>query len=338
MKLEKENPFWRIYYLKKKHSVERNLHTFVKQAISSQLKVNLSSEAKQAIDYSVLRIGGKRIRPILTYLAHDIVGGNSPFINRLAIISELPHKGSLLEDDIDDHAEQRDKKLPTYKVFGLVTTTEAFKFLYSIPQSLIESLPIVLGDKNYLNAEYSRLADRARQGQQKDIGWSAGRYFPTPTEYLEMCEEKCAAFEYAIRIGALAGGATTSETEALIKIGNYAATSFQIMDDLLGLRVGSDDFGSDIREGKKTLPAIYTCQELNKSKRLIEILSLHSNNRSLINEAVGIMKRNGAIDKTREDALALAKKAQDMLKEKFPNSKYRKIFSSIITYGVMRND
>lgn len=151
-----------------------------------------------------------------------------------------------------------------------------------------------------------------------------------------MCEEKCAAFEYAIRIGAIFGGATEKQTNALIIASNQVATAFQLTDDLLALRKGSDDFGSDISEGKKTLPVI---QALNKniSSRLLDILSLHTDDPDLISEAILTINKAGGIKRTEYIASELTAEAILSLKNIFPDTRFRRILLSIINYGITRN-
>lgn len=101
---------WELYYLRKKRKAERTMQKFLSRKECS----NLSPTVFAVVKYGVLQTGGKRVRPVLTYLIHDLVGGNNPYIDYLAILAELPHRGSLLEDDIDDHARQRDRKPPAF--------------------------------------------------------------------------------------------------------------------------------------------------------------------------------------------------------------------------------
>jgi len=93
------------------------------------------------------------------------------------------------------------------------------------------------------------------EGQALDMAFM-DRHDVTIDEYFSMIEKKTAKLlEMAVRIGALVGGGTTREIEALRTFARDIGISFQLQDDLLDL-VGSEDFGKapggDIVEGKRT--------------------------------------------------------------------------------------
>ncbi len=324
---------WQVYYLRKKQKAEQSLRRFIAQINVSDLTHN----AYAAVEHGILHTNGKRVRPVLTYLIHDLVGGDNPYIDDLAILAELPHRGSLLEDDLDDNAKQRDGKPPTFSLFGKGATMEACAFLYNSPRLILSSLPIDNTQRQGMINEYIRLAKRARKGQEKDVQWGINDYIPSVEEYLQMCEEKCAAFEYAIRVGTEFGGATKKQTEILVTAGNQAATAFQLIDDLISLREGSDDFGSDISEGKKTLPVIHATFNYDSAK-LISILSQHSDDHNLIKEAVLILNDSGGIKETENVARKLTDNAISLITDIFPDSKFKRILFSIINYGINRNE
>jgi geranylgeranyl pyrophosphate synthase len=57
---------------------------------------------------TVLLAGGKRLRPLLILLAHEIAGGSDEYdIMPLALAFELIHTATLVHDDINDEASQR---------------------------------------------------------------------------------------------------------------------------------------------------------------------------------------------------------------------------------------
>lgn len=325
---------WQVYYLRKKQLTERTLNQFIRQSAG----LSLTPNAYAAVEHGVLLTSGKRVRPVLTHLVHDLVGGKNPYINKLAILAELPHRGSLLEDDIDDHAKQRDGKPPAFYLFGKDATMAACAFLYKSPRLILDSLPVDDLIKQRMLEEYARLSNRAREGQRKDVQWGKENYIPTVEEYLKMCEEKCAAFEYAIRVGAEFGGASTQQVEILVEAGNKAATAFQLVDDLLSLRQGSDDYGSDISEGKKTLPVIYASHTGALSRRLLDILSSGTDDIALTEEAILILNRTGGIKRSEETVQKLAEEAIILVQRRFTDSKFRKILFSIINYGVTRSE
>jgi geranylgeranyl pyrophosphate synthase len=217
----------------------------------------------EAITYSVLA-GGKRARIILVYLVHDLVSGHfDPYwLGQSSLLAELPHRGSLIEDDIDDHATQRDGRPAVHIAFGANPeegkhiAMAAANLLYESPRLILERLPIPDATRSFLRDEYQRLTDEAREGQRLDLLYSTSSDLPTLDEYMEMCRLKCAAFEYAFVVGATLGQASQQNLDALREASRLAAVAFQLTDDVQSYDPTSEDFLSDLMEGKPTAPII----------------------------------------------------------------------------------
>ena len=115
--------------------------------------------------------------------------------------------------------------------------------------------------------ELVNMTRRTIEGQALDIGWARdGRYDITPEDYLVMATHKTAHYSGAVplAIGAIIGGGTEAEIEALRNYGLDTGLAFQIQDDLLNL-VGDEestqkDFRNDITEGKRTLMVVHALQ------------------------------------------------------------------------------
>ena len=113
-------------------------------------------------------------------------------------------------------------------------------------------------------SELIEMTRRTIEGQALDIGWARdGRYDITPEDYLVMATHKTAHYSGAVplAVGAIIGGGTAEEVEALRSYGLDTGLAFQIQDDLLNL-IGSEestkkDFRSDITEGKRTLVVVH---------------------------------------------------------------------------------
>ena len=145
-------------------------------------------------------------------------------------------------------------------------------------------------------SEMIEMTRRTIEGQALDIGWARdGRYDITPEDYLVMATHKTAHYSGAVplAIGAIVGGGTEQQIEALRSYGLDTGLAFQIQDDLLNL-IGSEestkkDFRSDITEGKRTLMVVHALQNSSKRERLIEILSSKEKDSAVLAEAVDIM-------------------------------------------------
>ena len=143
-----------------------------------------------------------------------------------------------------------------------------------------------------------------------------------------------------LAIGALVGGGSEAEIEALRNHGLDTGLAFQIQDDLLNL-VGAEeatkkDFRSDITEGKRTLVVVHALQSSSDRDRLIEILSSKEKDPAVLQEAVDIMEASGSIDYARTYAENLTQIAKNRLTEMVPPSDARDLLVSMADWFVSR--
>ena len=143
-------------------------------------------------------------------------------------------------------------------------------------------------------------------------------------------------------LGAIIGGGTEMEIEALRNYGLDTGLAFQIQDDLLNL-VGSEestkkDFRSDITEGKRTLMVVHALANANQDdrSRLIEILSAKEKDSAVLSEAVEIMERAGSIDYARSYAENLTSIAKNRLVDMVKPSAARDMLVSMADWFVNR--
>ena len=144
-----------------------------------------------------------------------------------------------------------------------------------------------------------------------------------------------------LAVGAIIGGGTDEQIEALRDFGMAAGLAFQVQDDVLNL-VGTKestgkDFRSDITEGKRTLVAIHALANAPERGRLLEIFAAHTGDSVLLDEAVGIMKAAGSIDYARHYARELVVGAKHRLQETLPASTARKLLQSMADFFVKRS-
>ena len=178
------------------------------------------------------------------------------------------HTAALIHDDIADEAELRRGEPCMHLTEGMGLAINAGDLALSLVNGTVVS------DENLDDATKVRviteLIDMTRrtiEGQALDIGWARdGRYDITPEDYLVMATHKTAHYSGAVplAIGAIIGGGTEVEVEALRNYGLDTGLAFQIQDDLLNL-VGSEestkkDFRNDITEGKRTLMVVHALQ------------------------------------------------------------------------------
>ena len=296
------------------------------------------------LDYS--QNGGKRHRPLITFAACLAVGGDAQLASSAAAAIEHFHTAALIHDDIADESELRrgEPCLHLTEGEGLAIN------MGDLGLTLVNGT--VMNDPNLSDAvkvrvvkELIAMTQRTVEGQALDLGWARdSRYDITPEDYLTMATHKTAHYSGAVplAIGAIIGGGTEAQVEALRNYGLDTGLAFQIQDDLLNL-VGTEestkkDFRSDITEGKRTLVVVHALQnaEPAQRERLIEILSSKEKDEAVLAEAVEIMEQTGSIDYARSYAENLTSIAKNRLVEMIEPSVSRDMLVSMADWFVNR--
>jgi geranylgeranyl diphosphate synthase type II len=202
----------------------------------------------------VLVAGGKRIRPVITLLACEAVGGEANNALHAGAGIEILHNFTLVHDDIMDHAETRRGRLTVHKKWnenvailsGDALLALAYRALLRTKTTRIQEISKVFTEGVVTVCE----------GQALDKEFET-RHRVHVNEYLLMIEKKTGKLvSVAAQIGALIGNAASSDLEALRQYGEYVGRAFQIQDDLLDIVADEKEFGKtiggDLVEGKKT--------------------------------------------------------------------------------------
>jgi geranylgeranyl diphosphate synthase type II len=224
----------------------------------------------EAIRYSVLT-GGKRLRPILSLAAAESVGADRGSVLPAAMAVELLHTYTLIHDDLpcmDDDDERRGR--PTsHKVFGEANAILAGDALQALAFELAARSAI---DPGKVVLELARAAGSQGVvgGQVADI--AAGNNM-TREQLAFIHEHKTAdLFRAAVRMGAIAGGASEEQLANLTTYGANIGLAFQIIDDILDAEDPTDESCSCITlygmvEARR-LAATYTHRAVNAVTQL----------------------------------------------------------------------
>ena len=205
---------------------------------------------------------GKRLRANIALLTCEAFGKRYADALWAAVAVELAHNFSLVFDDVQDHDELRRGRPAVWKVWGPGQAINAGAALEAlVTRAVIDLLP-------------ARYADRTRpalvlltesmlalcRGQVLDLQFEQ-RVDVSVDEYMEMVGLKTAAlFECAARLGGLAAGVGDAALDRAGKFGYHLGIAFQVIDDILGVwgstaKTGKP-MGSDLKNGKKTLPTL----------------------------------------------------------------------------------
>ena len=289
---------------------------------------------------------GKRHRPLICLAACKAVGGNPACAMSAAAAIEHFHSAALIHDDIADEAELRRGEPCLHLTEGLGLAINMGDLALSQVNGTVIFDPL-LDDamKVRVVGELISMTRRTVEGQALDIGWARdGRYDITPEDYLTMAIHKTAHYSGAVplAVGAMIGGATEEQIEALRSYGLDTGLAFQIQDDLLNL-IGTEestkkDFRNDITEGKRTLVVVHALQNAapEARERLVEILSSKEKDPAVLAEAVALMEEAGSIEYARSYAESLSQGAKERLVAALPPSPSRELLLSMADWFVNR--
>jgi octaprenyl-diphosphate synthase len=210
--------------------------------------------------------GGKRIRPALLLLAAKLFDYQGRGAVRLGAVVEIIHTATLVHDDIIDEAKTRRGRPAANTQWGNSKCVLAGDWLY------MQAFKIALQERNFriLDA-LIELTQQMVEGELLQIE-KLGKLI-TLDEHFDLIFRKTAClFSVCMRLGAILGGATAEQENALAKYGRDLGMAFQIVDDVLDLTASEDVLGkpvaSDLREGKVTMAVIHAIERCTPQERI----------------------------------------------------------------------
>jgi len=217
----------------------------------------------------IMKLGGKRIRPLLTLMSYSVFKDDIPKIIKPAIAVEIFHNFTLAHDDIMDRAPLR-RGNPTIHekwnnnvaiLSGDTMLIKAYEFLFS-------------AENHYLKRvlqEFNQCAIKVCEGQQYDMNYETSNDVSVD-EYLQMIKLKTATLlGFCVELGAILGGAQFETQNALKEFGKHIGVGFQLKDDLLDVYADQNKFGKqiggDIVVNKKTFLLITALELADQEKK-----------------------------------------------------------------------
>ena len=316
-----------------------NYSTDITKTIEEELATITPQNLADASVY-LTRAGGKMLRPALTLITAEAVGGARESSLNAAAAIELIHTFSLIHDDIMDQDDTRRGMPSVHKVWGDDVAILAGDTLFSKAFEIIIGSKGTSSDQN--NKALATVADacvKICEGQALDMSFEE-RFDVKQDEYMEMIFKKTGALiAAATKAGAIMGGASDEVIDAMYEYGRLIGLAFQIQDDYLDLVADEETLGkpigSDIGKGKMTIIAINGL-ESDDSGRLFEILKDTENSQSDIDEAIQILTDCGAIEYARNLALESVDQAKEVL-EILDDSASKQILVGIADFVLERS-
>jgi geranylgeranyl diphosphate synthase, type I len=309
------------------NSLKNNLEIFKKYF---QLHKNNSflKELLLNIEEFVLR-DGKRIRPMLVLLGHEISFKKNISFNSLcnaASIIEMIHAFFLIHDDVMDRSQLRRNKKTIHELYKYDSTTNSE--LYG------NNIAIVAGDL-LLSFAYKRLLEIDMELDKRIIfiklindiiidtciGQAFDLNIQNKSNVLEedimnMYLLKTARYSISgpLKIGLILNESSNNIIDSIDEYGSYLGKAFQIKDDLLDIFSDSDKIGkkrfSDFKEGKKTLILVKTLKMCNNSQKKFILDNLGKEiDDSIGNKIKDIIVSCGAEEEVKNEIKSLVKKS-----------------------------
>ena len=244
------------------------LNAIIEEELGKIVYPKTPQKLYQPIDY-VMGLGGKRMRPILLLMAHQLFDENIEKAISPALGIEIFHNFTLLHDDIMDNARIRRGKQTVHEKWnknvailsGDTMLVQSYQLLSNVDKSIVKDLITV----------FSKAATEVCEGQQWDMDFEIQKEV-TLQEYLKMIEYKTAVLLAAsLQIGGITANTSKENQNNLYHFGLNMGIAFQLKDDLLDAFGNTDEFGKqiggDIIANKKTFLYLKALQLANESQK-----------------------------------------------------------------------
>jgi len=237
-----------------------------------------------------LRLGGKRVRPVLCLMGNELFDEIIPDAWHAATAIELFHNFTLIHDDIMDKAPLRRGKETVHTKYndstallaGDVMLVRAYEYLNKISSAYLSKVLSL----------FNRTAIEVCEGQQMDMDYESQTNV-SMNDYLRMIELKTSvALAASLKVGGLLGGGGERNQNLLYEFGKKLGIAFQVQDDYLDAfgdknKTGKQ-VGGDILANKKTFLLIHAMESASHKKKLGQLIKTNPNDK--VEKVVAVYK------------------------------------------------
>ncbi len=266
----------------------------------------------------ILKLGGKRLRPVLTLMAAEVFNCEYQKALDAALSVEVFHNFSLVHDDIMDDAPLRRGQETVHEKWDINTGILSGDAMLILAYQLFENYEATTFQA--LAKLFSKTALEVCEGQQYDIDFET-RDDVTIPEYLKMIEYKTAVLVgAAMQMGAIVAQSSKEDQEGIYAFGKNLGIAFQLQDDYLDAfgdpKTFGKQVGGDIIENKKTFLYLKTLEFSNANDKL-QLQHLFSINPTDAKDKIETVKQlfesSGASEATKEEIKKYTEKAFSVL-------------------------
>jgi octaprenyl-diphosphate synthase len=254
----------------------------------------------------------------------------------LAATVEFIHTATLLHDDVVDESGQRRGRPTANLLWDNKSSVLVGDYLFSRSFQLM----VETGSMRVLDILANASATIA-EGEVLQLTASQD-LSTTEAIYLQVVRGKTAALLAAApQVGGVIAGADEAHVKALFDYGDALGIAFQIVDDLLDMSgdagaIGKN-IGDDFREKKLTLPLIKAIAKADAEERAFWERTIEKGRQEDgdLETAIALRHKHGALDDTRDEALAWAEKAVKAI-DYLPAHPVREMLRDLADYVVAR--
>ena len=306
-------------------------------AVDQVIRERLYSDValiRQVSEY-IINSGGKRLRPALVLLSAGCFDYRGQAHHELAAVVEFIHTATLLHDDVVDESDLRRGHETANALFGNAASVLVGDFLYSRAFQMMVSVD---------NMEVMRiLSDATNVIAEGEVLQLLNCHDPDIDEdnYLRVIRYKTAKlFEAAGRLGAVIGGGSEQQKDALARYGMHLGTAFQLIDDVLdysgeAAETGKN-LGDDLAEGKATLPLLYAMKHGTADQAASIRHAIEHGGLTEFQNVLGAIRDTDALQYTREQARREVETANAAI-SLLPDSKYKTALLQLSAFAVDRS-
>ena len=271
----------------------------------------------------VISSGGKRLRPALCILSYGAVGGEDMMKPiKVGAAFEIIHSATLIHDDINDQGEIRRGRKTLHKEYTISKAIIAGDYMFAMGFRLLAAEAPQIVD--YIVEASAAMASKVRE-----------------EDYIRIITGKTAKlFEASSKSGVAVANADSAMLDALGDFSFNIGLAFQIVDDTLDVTGDPHNtgkaVGTDLIEGKPTLPVIYAMEDPVHGPRLVELFEKVDVTMDDVREALELIRATDSVDRCLARAREFVDQAVACL-ERVPDSIYKNSLLSLAQYIVSRD-
>jgi len=311
------------------HQAVENEFSEVNKLIVSQLHSDVG--LVENIGHYIIDAGGKRLRPVVVLLSALANGYQGVDHLKMAAVIEFIHTATLLHDDVVDVASLRRGRQTANAQWGNAPSVLVGDFLYSRAFQMlveIEDMPIMSVMANATNV--------ISEGEVQQMA-NAGNPDISEEIYRQVIYRKTAKlFEAAAQIGACLAG---KNQDAMIAYGKHLGLAFQIADDVLDyqgdIEVTGKNIGSDLAEGKMTLPLIFARDNAGSEHADLIRKAIAGKTVDDFGTILQVVNTSGGLSYSRQQAAKEVELAKHALAG-MPDGDYKRVLLDLAEFSISR--